>query len=135
MRRPLRIALVGFGHVGRRFAERLGGPYARALRAEGVEPAVTGIATGRHGCAVDTRGLSLRRALALVRAGRSLAALHRGPALPSVAAFVRRVPADVVVELTPLDPAAGPPSTMSRGPPAGLRGCGQQGASGVRPGA
>ena len=110
MRRPLRIALVGFGHVGRRFAERLGGPYARALRAEGVEPVVTGIATGRHGLAVDADGLSVRRALALVRAGRSLAALHRGPALPSVAAFVRRVPADVVVELTPLDPRRGQPA-------------------------
>jgi homoserine dehydrogenase len=110
VRRPLRIALVGFGHVGRRFAERLTGPYARILRAEGVEPRVTGIATSRHGLAVDPRGLPLRRCLERVRAGRSLDALHRGPALPSVAAFLRGVPADVVVEVTPLDPRRGQPA-------------------------
>ena len=110
MRRPLRIALVGFGHVGRRFAERLAGPYGRALRRAGVEPRVTGIATARHGVAVDPRGLPLRRCLAAVRAGRSLATLHRGPALPSVPAFLRRVPADVLVEVTPLDPRRGQPA-------------------------
>ncbi|PYQ15766.1 MAG: homoserine dehydrogenase [Acidobacteria bacterium] len=111
-RRPLRIALVGFGHVGRRLAARLSrsGPYARALRAAGVTPRVTGIATARHGLAVDERGLSLARCLSAVRAGRSLAAFHRGPPLASAAAFVRRVPADVLVELTPLDPRRGEPA-------------------------
>jgi homoserine dehydrogenase len=110
VRPVLRIALVGFGSVGRRFAERLAGPYGRALRAAGVTPRITGIATARHGLAVDERGLPLGRCLAAVRAGRSLSGLHRGPALPSVAAFVRRAPADVVVELTPLDPRRGQPA-------------------------
>ena len=109
-RRPLRIALVGFGRVGRRLAERLAGPYARALRAAGADPRVTGIATARHGLAVDPRGLPLGRCLAAVRGGRSLAAFHRGPALGSVAALVRHVPADVLVELTPLDPRRGQPA-------------------------
>lgn len=110
MRRPLRIALVGFGHVGRRFAERLAGPYGRALRSAGVEPKITGIATARHGLAIDARGLPLRRCLAAVRGGRSLAPFHRGPALPSLAAFLRRVPADVLLEVTPLDPRRGQPA-------------------------
>ena len=110
MRPVLRIALVGFGNVGRRFAERLAGPYARALRVAGVEPRVTGIATAHHGMAVNEDGLPLGRCLAAVRAGRSLAPFHRGPALRSVAAFVRRVPADVVVEVTPLDPRRGQPA-------------------------
>ena len=47
--RPLRIALVGFGNVGRRFAALLGGDYGRVLRAAGVRPRITGIATARHG--------------------------------------------------------------------------------------
>ena len=59
VRPVLRIALVGFGSVGRRFAERLTGPYARVLRAAGVEPRITGIATARHGLAVDGRGLPI----------------------------------------------------------------------------
>ena len=110
MRPVLRIALVGFGSVGRRFAERLGGPYGRALRAAGVEPRITGIATGRHGRAADEQGLPLGRCLAAVRAGRSLATFHRGPALAEGTAFVRLVPADVIVEVTPLDPRRGQPA-------------------------
>jgi homoserine dehydrogenase len=110
VRPVLRIALVGFGHVGRRFAERLAGPYGRALRGAGVEPRITGIATARHGLAIDARGLPVGRCLAAVRAGRSLATFHRGPAPGSVTAFVRHAPADVVVEVTPLDPRRGRPA-------------------------
>ena len=110
MRPVLRIALIGFGSVGRRFAERLTGPYARVLRAAGVEPRITGIATARHGLAVDERGLPIGRCLAAVRGGRSLATYHRGAPVESGAAFVRRAPADVVVEVTPLDPRRGQPA-------------------------
>jgi homoserine dehydrogenase len=109
--RPLRIALVGFGNVGRRFASRLGGHYGRALRAAGARPRLTGIATARHGFAIRPRGLEPARCLALVRADRSLDALHQGPPVASAADFIRRVPADVLVELTPLDPRRGEPAT------------------------
>lgn len=110
MSAPLRIALVGFGNVGRRFAELLPGPYAAALRRRGVRPVVTGIATGRHGLAIDPAGLSLRRALGLVRSGRRLEALHRGEPLADSLAFVREVPADVLVEISPLRPKDGEPA-------------------------
>jgi homoserine dehydrogenase len=109
--RKLRIALVGFGNVGRRFAELLPGPYGRSLRAAGVEPLLTGIATCRHGSAIDAKGIDPRRAVSLVRRGRSLEALHRGARVASNADFIRRVPADVLVELTPLDPRSGEPAT------------------------
>jgi homoserine dehydrogenase len=107
---PVRLALVGFGSVGRRFAELLRGSYGRVLRARGRRVMVTGIATGRHGMAVDPRGIPLPRALALVRAGRPLEALHRGPRVDGVAEFIRRVPADVLFEITPLDPRSGQPA-------------------------
>ncbi len=110
MRPVLRIAFVGFGSVGRRFAERLAGPYARVLRSAGVEPRITGIATARHGSAVDARGLPIGRCLAAVRAGRSLGAFHRGAPVGSGMDFIRRVPADVLVEATPLDPRRGQPA-------------------------
>ncbi len=109
--RPLRLALVGFGNVARRFAELLGGPYGRILRRAGVAVRVTAIATAHHGLAVDPRGLPLRRALALVRAGKSLAPLHRGRPVPSTRALVAGAPCDVLVELSPLEPLAGEPAT------------------------
>jgi homoserine dehydrogenase len=109
--RPLRIALLGFGNVGRRFAALLPGDYGRVLRASGARARITGIATARHGSAIRARGLDPARCLALVRSGRRLDALHHGPPLASAADFIRRVPADVLVELTPLDPRRGEPAT------------------------
>jgi homoserine dehydrogenase len=106
----LRIALVGFGHVGRRFADLLGGPYRRILRDAGVEPVLTGVATARHGIAIDGDGIDPRRAASLAGRGHSLALLHQGPAIADSLVFVRRVPADVIVELTPLDPRRGQPA-------------------------
>ena len=108
--RDVRVALVGFGNVGRRFAEQLRGPYARALKAEGARVRVTGIATARHGIAVDGRGIALGRALRLVAKGRSVEALHRGPRLRDARDFIARAPADVLVEITTLDPRHGQPA-------------------------
>jgi homoserine dehydrogenase len=108
--RDLRIALVGFGNVGRRFAERLRGPYARALETAGARVRVTGIATARHGHAVDPGGIALGRALRLVAKGRSLDALHRGRRVDDARSFIARVPADVLIEITPLDARSGRPA-------------------------
>lgn len=110
MRRDTRLALVGFGNVGRRFAEQLRGPYARALKAEGTRVRLTGIATARHGIVVDPRGIDLGRALGLAAEGRGLGSLHRGPLVRDVRAFIARVPADVLVEITTLDPKSGRPA-------------------------
>lgn len=111
MARDIRIALVGFGNVGRRFVEHLRGPYVPALQAAGARVRVTGIATARHGLAIDARGIDLGLALRLVAKGRSLETLHRGPRAGDVRAFIGRVPADVLVEVTTLDPRSGQPAT------------------------
>jgi homoserine dehydrogenase len=111
MPREIRVALVGFGNVGRRFAEQLRGPYARALEAEGARLRLTGIATARHGIAIDPGGMDLARALQALSKGGSLRPLHRGPRIDSVRGFIARVPADVLVEVTTLDPRSGQPAT------------------------
>ena len=108
--RTLRVALVGFGNVGRSFAALLAGAFREPLRRAGVRVTLTGVVTERHGRAVDARGLSPRGCLALRRTGRPLEALHRGPALGSTEDFIRLVPADVLVEVTPLDPRRGEPA-------------------------
>jgi len=108
--RVLRVALVGFGHVGRRFARLLDGPYGRVLRAARVRVVLTGVATEHHGRAIAARGLRPRACLALVERGGSLDALHEGPPLRSTLQMIQRVPADVLVEVTPLDPRRGEPA-------------------------
>ncbi len=109
--RSVRIALVGFGNVGRAFVSKLRGSYHDALRQEGVALKVTGLATRTHGIAIDSRGLDVRSVLREVRAGRSLAAFHRGRPCASTRRFIETVPADVLVELTTLDPRRGEPAT------------------------
>jgi homoserine dehydrogenase len=110
MARDIRVALVGFGNVGRRLAEQLRGAYARPLNAAGARVRVTGIATARHGLAIDARGLDLGRALRLVAKGGSLDPLHRGPRVGDVRGFIARVPAEVLFEVTTLDPKTGQPA-------------------------
>jgi homoserine dehydrogenase len=110
MARDIRIALVGFGNVGCRFAERLRGSYARALKKAGARVRVTGIATARHGLAIDPQGIDLGRALRLVAKGGGLDPLHRGPRVGDVRTFIARVPADALVEITTLAPQSGQPA-------------------------
>jgi homoserine dehydrogenase len=110
MKKDIRIALVGFGHVGRRFVGNLRGAYGRALRARGARARVVGIATARHGIAIGAHGIDLGRALRLVAKGRSLGRLHRGRPVGDSRSFIARVPADVLIEITPLDPRSGQPA-------------------------
>ena len=99
------LALVGFGNVGRAFArllldvrERLSGDYD-------LEWSVTGIATHRHGTAINELGLDLDAALDA--SGGSLGRLHCCPAVTDASDFIRSVEADVMVETTVLDVRTG----------------------------
>lgn len=84
------IALIGYGNVGRALA--------RLLKRKRREFAfrITGIHTARHGTAVNARGLPLDPPF--------------GPAATSAAAFLDAARAEVLVELTPLNPATGEPA-------------------------
>jgi homoserine dehydrogenase len=88
--RPLQLALVGFGNVGRALARLL----HRKRREHPFR--VTGIHTRRHGSAVSPRGLGPDPEL-----DRSFASLD---------AFLDACGAQVAVELTPLDPVRGEPA-------------------------
>ena len=82
--------MYGFGNVGRAFA--------RLLIATHSPFTVTTVATGRHGAVVHAGGIDL----ALILAGTDLP-LRAAPPLASI-------PADILVEMTPLDAVAGEPA-------------------------
>ena len=96
-----RIVLLGFGNVGQEFARMLVERRAELRREQGLEAAVVAILTARHGRVENARGVDLRKALRLAAAGRSLEPCGRAVREEAVP-FLRRVRADVVVELTPL---------------------------------
>ena len=93
----MRIAILGFGHVGRALARLL-------IEQRGRHPfAVTAIVTQRHGNVTDPRGIDLEQALARETFG-------GGGPLP-----VGMLDTDVVVDLTPLDARTGARSFGSSG--------------------
>jgi homoserine dehydrogenase len=106
------LALVGFGHVGQRFA-RLIAEQADILRAaHDLEPRIVGIATRRHGSAYAEEGIDVERALADVSAGRRLEG-HGGGLSPTE--LVQRLgssasPLRVLMETTTLAIEDGQPA-------------------------
>ena len=119
------LVLVGFGHVGRRFARLLQEKNARLRGDYGMGWRVIGISTRRHGTAFDARGLDLEKALKLVDAGLSLGQLTQPDAVSQLGAettglaLIKHATAEtrrrqlqqlVVVETTLLDIKAGQPA-------------------------
>lgn len=122
----LDLLFVGFGHVGRRFAELLEEQSVHLRGDHDLSWRVVGIATKRHGTAYDARGLDLIKARRLAEAGASLASLTGAESGRTVAAeasglalirhataeaAARRMPHLVVVETTVLDIERGQPAT------------------------
>jgi homoserine dehydrogenase len=70
---------------------------------------VTGIATGRHGAAVDPVGLDYIRAAELVEAGQSLSVLSKIQIINN-ADFLRACGADALFENTPVNHSTGQPA-------------------------
>jgi homoserine dehydrogenase len=99
--RKLRLGLVGFGKVGRAFAELILSEHDRLESEVGLDLVVTGICTARYGSVAHPLGVDLRRALE-----RANAESPHGP-FEEATAFVSTCPADIVVETTPLEPFTG----------------------------
>lgn len=86
----MRLALIGYGNVGRAFANLL-----RRTR-DSHNFRITAITTARHGSVFDQRGIEGEPKF--------------GPAVTPVGEFLDRARADAVVEITTLNPASGEPA-------------------------
>lgn len=86
----MRLALIGYGHVGKAFAKLL------EKRRKAFPFRIVGIHTARHGSAFDQRGLPLDPQF--------------GPSVELVEEFIDRARPEVVVEITTLNPATGEPA-------------------------
>jgi homoserine dehydrogenase len=104
------IALVGFGNVGQAFARLLLRKKEQIRNLYGFDFRITGIATGRHGFAVDFGGLDLDKALAHVANGQSLDTLSKQEHIQDTLQFIRVCSADVILESTPVNYETGQPA-------------------------
>ena len=103
------LAFVGFGNVARALVRLLLRKPAVLHTQHGITFSVTGIATGRHGYAVDHSGIDLERALALAESGASLLALSTDPQEDAFS-VIGRCRADVMFENSPVNHATGQPA-------------------------
>jgi homoserine dehydrogenase len=104
------LALLGFGNVGRALARLLLRKREEMQTRYGLTFAITGIATGRRGMAVDPQGLDLERALALVEGGGRLDELNKLPGLNDNLDFIRQCQAQALFENTPVNYETGQPA-------------------------
>lgn len=104
-----KLALLGFGNVGRALARLLHNKQAELRERYDIQFSVTGIATGRHGAAIDPSGLDYLRAVELVEAGAPIESLSRLQ-IRDNSDFLRNCGADVLFENTPVNHASGRPA-------------------------
>jgi homoserine dehydrogenase len=103
------LALLGFGNVGRAFARLLQRKETELETDYGITFIVTGIATGRHGIAIDPNGIDLDKAIELFESGQSLSPISQLP-ITNSQDFINSVPADVLFENSPVNHRNGEPA-------------------------
>jgi len=107
--REVRVCLLGFGTVVRRFLAMLRDEDERITRQSGVRFLISG-ATSRHGGFLDPSGMTAGELLGIVHVGCDELP---GPAVPAEE-LISTCAADVVVEATVLQPGGEPASTHIR---------------------
>jgi homoserine dehydrogenase len=105
-----KLALLGFGNVGQALARLLMEKQQDLKQRYDITYRVTGIATGRHGMAVNPDGLDLTKAIQLMAVGQSLREISARPAFENTLDFIRVCGAHVLFENTPVDYATGQPA-------------------------
>jgi len=109
------LALLGFGNVGQALLKLLIEKRAELSNLYDISFRVTGIATSRHGSAIDTDGLDMESVLEWIRGnngqdGSSLNGLSSLPVPSDSFDFIRRCNADVLFENTPVNYETGQPA-------------------------
>lgn len=104
------LALIGFGNVGQALANLLLRKRPELESNFGFTFQVVGIATYRHGIAIDLSGIDLEQALKLRKTGQSLCSLNKFSEVNSIQEFIGSVSADVLFENSPVNHESGQPA-------------------------
>jgi homoserine dehydrogenase len=104
-----RLSLIGFGNVARALVRLLERKRNLLKEKYDITYSVTGIATGRHGFAVNPDGLNANKALELVESGESISALSSFPVQNSMD-VIQHSSAAIMFENSPVNTQTGQPA-------------------------
>jgi len=107
----LSLIFIGFGNVGQALAELLECKRNLLKDTYNFNFHITGIATGRHGMALDPVGLPMDRVVAAVKSGETIESFHKGSPLLDTFDFIRHSNANVMFENSPVNHKTGQPAT------------------------
>ena len=108
--REIKVSFVGFGNVAKALARLLDAKQATLQSKYGFSTKITGIATARHGLAINPDGLDTEKTLRLLSEGGSLNDFSTQPIPTSVINFIHACPADVLFENSPVNHINGQPA-------------------------
>ena len=104
-----RLSLIGFGNVARALARLLERKRDLLKQKYDISYSITGVATGRHGYAVNPDGLDIQQALELVESGKSISSLSTYLVENSID-VIQHSQADVLFENSPVNTQTGEPA-------------------------
>lgn len=104
-----KLALLGFGNVGRALAELLLRKQDEIKRDYGITYSVVGVGTGRRGFAVQPAGLDLPAVIEALQNCKTLAEFSTTP-VDNAFDFIQKSGADVLFENTPVNYETGQPA-------------------------
>jgi len=107
----LKLALVGFGNVGRAFAKLLHANQSALAARYGIRWRITAVATANHGSIRSNSVIDPLEAAALVERGGNLEDLSGSIAVNDPLAVIDLCDADILFETTPLNVIDGEPAT------------------------
>ncbi|KPK94234.1 MAG: homoserine dehydrogenase [Anaerolineae bacterium SM23_ 63] len=108
--KKMKIALLGFGNVGRALAQLLIAKREVLREQYQIEWSIVGIATRRHGSVLKPSGIDLEAALSLATADKEISTLAPNNSDIDGVTFVRMSGADVLFENTPVNYQTGQPA-------------------------
>ncbi len=95
------LSLVGFGVVGRGFAELIMTKHAYLKHYYGVDISLVGVANARHGFIYDRNGLSIAAVLQLAKEKKPLTSYSGAEHWENVLEGLQASSADILIEVTP----------------------------------
>jgi homoserine dehydrogenase len=104
-----RLSFIGFGNVARALVRLLERKRDLLSQKYDITYSVTGIATGRHGFAVNPDGLDAQQALKLAESGKSITPLSSFNVQDSIS-VLQNSQADVMFENSPVNTQTGQPA-------------------------